>query len=51
MLLQDSFTYASVHCVSVSLDSLGKRKNTPPCSSEELFFAEKMGATEERFLW
>ena len=28
-----------------------KRKDTPPCSSEELFFAEKMGATEERFRW
>ena len=25
---------------------LGKRKHTPPCSSAELFFAEKMGSTE-----
>ena len=31
--------------------SLGKRKHTPPCSSAELFFAEKMGSTEERFRW
>ena len=30
---------------------LGKRKHTLPCSSAELVFAEKMGATEERFRW
>ena len=30
---------------------LGKRKRTPPCSSAELFFAEKIGSTEERFRW
>ena len=32
--------------------TLGKRKHAPPCSSAELFFAEKkMGSTEERFRW
>ena len=30
---------------------LGKRNDTPPCSSPELFFAEKMRSTEERFRW
>ena len=31
---------------------LGKRKHTPPCSSEELLFAEReRGATEERSRW
>ena len=29
----------------------GKRNHTPPCPSEELFFAEKMGAIQERFRW
>ena len=28
-----------------------KRNHTPPCSTAELFFAEKMGPTEERFRW
>ena len=30
--------------VAASGMNLGKRKHTPPCSSEEFFFAEKMGA-------
>ena len=33
------------------VDQLGKRNHTPPCSSAELFFADKMGSTEERFRW
>ena len=36
--------------ITLTLVILGKGKHTPPCSSEELFFGEKMGATEERFL-
>ena len=33
------------------LSIVGERKHTPPCSSAELFFAKKMGVTEERFWW
>ena len=41
---------AGLACLLVSLlFTLGKRKHTPPCSSEELLFAEKLGVTEERF--
>ena len=30
----------------------GKKKHTPPCSSEDLFaLTKEMGATEERFWW
>ena len=36
---------------SNSQQSLGERKHTPPCSSEELFSAAKDGGHSGRFRW
>ena len=45
-----SLLCASCTCLcSQPVTSLGKRDHTPPCSSEELFFAERKGVTKEHF--